>query len=608
MIRPTELAQPASALAVALAAVLGGAFLPEQRLTVGLALSTVFALAVVRWPGSARREELLVLGLPMWGAVSALVVGAAPLASKETVTGWVIAWALWSLARRGDSRSLQTALQIVAAAAAVVAAAVPIVALKTGSIRVGGLFENPNLAAALLVAALPVGRWVSERPWFRVGWLAVLASAVLLTGSRAGVLAAVVIGAVLAPRGRARFIGIMVGGALGVLAVVWRFVSQPDVLAWHRVSIWRAVLGICWEHPWTGVGPGSLVEAAGVARIPHPEQVGQYQFVVSFAESTPLAVLVQLGVVGAILVAVAAAVWSVSARASGALSCAAFRASLAGVVTFSLFHDVLTLDVVLWWWALVLGSLEARGSARAIGAGRRQIWWGARIPAGAVLVWLTLWGVVAPAHARVAAALSEPTTAAVERILRLEPWYDEPPARRVQLMLADSRPWSWADAAEGLYWAREAARVHPGLARRWADLGKVHLRVLTDLGGTDHDAAAAKSALVRACELDPHLPWHWLERARLERVLGRHDTAVTYCRRALEEEPNTVRGWLMLARLELELGRVDQARAAYTEAVSRASLIENPSLTEYERELLLLPAGSLAVLEPQLGWAEPESR
>jgi tetratricopeptide (TPR) repeat protein len=134
------------------------------------------------------------------------------------------------------------------------------------------------------------------------------------------------------------------------------------------------------------------------------------------------------------------------------------------------------------------------------------------------------------------------------------------------------------------------------LARRWADLARVHIRVLTDLGGTEHDIEAARAALDRACALDPHLPWYWLERARLERIVGSGSESIRFVRRALDEEPNTVRAWLMLSRLELEAGRMDEARAALDEATTRAALISRRGLTDYERELLLLPESQLNFL------------
>jgi predicted Zn-dependent protease len=156
-------------------------------------------------------------------------------------------------------------------------------------------------------------------------------------------------------------------------------------------------------------------------------------------------------------------------------------------------------------------------------------------------------------------------------------------------------------AAEALAWAQsEQSRFTPGRAALWADLGRVHLRVLTDLGGTEHDVEAARAALERACALDPRLPWHWLERARLARVLDDHVEAIRLTREALAAEPNTIRGWLMLSRLELEIGRVDAARQSFANAKNRRELRTRPGINDYERELLEVSDDQMRQLESRL--------
>ena len=312
-----------------------------------------------------------------------------------------------------------------------------------------------------------------------------------------------------------------------------------------------------------------------------------------------MAILVQTGVVGLVLAALAVGSWWFCARKSGALESTALGAGLASIVTLSLFHDFLTVDPVLWWWAVVLGCLEGAGRQPIEAAGPAPPM-GVRAALSFAVVWLTVWGMAGPALARWMCTGAPDTKTLVERTLRVEPWYAEPAAHRVRDLLAQRDPWTWETAAEALHWARTATRVHPGLAPRWAALAQVHTRVLTDLGGTDHDSEAARRALERACELDPHLPWHWLERARLERILGSQDGAILFAGRALDEEPNTVRGWLMLSRLELERGRVEAAREALAEASERAMLIDRPGLTDYERELLALPRPQLEFLRREL--------
>lgn len=580
-----------------LTAMLGGGFWPVQRLAVGFVLAVVWAVAAWRWGGAIDRLEGGLIALLAWGVLSAIWVGAAPLASKEALAAWLVAFTLWAVARRGSGPARRLALRLMAAGATALALTVVVSAVTTGSIRVGGLFENPNYAAALLLPTLPLG-WMALGPVgdrARVAWVGLMVTGIVLTGSRAGLLGLVVIAAVLLPRGRLRTAGTLAVAGIAASAVVWRFVSQPDLLAWHRVSIWWTVIKIWATRPLTGVGPGSLVEAAGVERILHPDEIGRYQFVVGVAESSPLGVLVQLGVVGMLIAVVVTVLWLTALRQRGTLRQSPVQAAVLSVACFALFHDLLTADPVLWWWAVLAGCAERpfrTADGHRSGSSPRAARW----ILGMAMLWLTAWGVVAPAWARVVFRAGPPAASRVERALRLEPWFDDAPAARARMLTETPEPWSWRTAAEALHWAERARRAHPGLARRWADLGLVHLRVLTDLGGTDHDAEAARDALTRACELDPHLPWHWLERARLERVLGDSDQAVRFVHRALAEEPNTVRGWLMLARLELERGRVGAARQALNEATTRAGLIERSGLADYERELLMAPGDQVTGL------------
>jgi len=597
MARQTELALPTAAAALVVTVVLGGGSTPGQQFVLSGLLLPVWFLVAREWRSGLDKTELLFAGPILWGVVSAVWVNAAPLASKETVTAWVVAWALWMVSRRGNPTSLAMASRLLVFGTSMVVGAVMVTAITSGSIRVGGFFENPNLAAAFLIPGLALGLVVFEQqPRFRPVWIILVVVALVLTGSRAGLLAAVVAAGVVLPRGRIRLVGILGGAFIAIGAITWRLISQPDLLAWHRPSIWWATLKIWATRPLTGVGPGSLIEAAGAERILHPEQVGRYQFVIGLSESTPLAILVQLGVVGFLLTGLAVGSWWLSARHSGALGSRAFRAGLAGVVTLCLFHDFLTAEPVLWWWALVIGCFEGMSRQEPEShAARPPI--GVRVTTGFVMVWLTAWGLMGPALARWISPLGEVSTADVERVLRVEPWYPEIAVRRVRGLLAQPDSWSWEAAAEALSWARYASDVQPGRARRWADLGQVHIRVLTDLGGTDHDVVAARRALERACQLDPHLPWHWLERARLERILGFHREAAGLARRAIQEEPNTVRAWLMLGRLELERGRMAEARAALLEAMTRAELAGRSGLTAYELELLKAPEGQIEFLE-----------
>ena len=305
VIKPTDGGLTVGAAAiVAAAAVMGGAFFPGPRLAIGALFALVLWWVGFRWQRSSPApEEWAFLACVGWGCVSAAVVGMSPLVAREILAGWLIAWCLWVVARRASREAASKAALILVVAAILVALGVGLESIGRGEIRVGGLLESPNVAAALLVASLPlVGLfWQSARK----RWLSlisiVLVGGVGLTGSRAGLLAILAAGTVLLPRGRARVVGLVAGGASITAVLVWRFVSHPEILAWFRPAIWLAVLRLSASHPIFGVGPGGLVDGAGPVRLLHADHVGQHQFLITYAESSPLGLLVQTGTVGLVV-------------------------------------------------------------------------------------------------------------------------------------------------------------------------------------------------------------------------------------------------------------------------------------------------------------------
>jgi hypothetical protein len=78
---------------------------------------------LIGWSASLKRqsappaEEWLLLALVGWGAVSAVIANAAPLAAKEVLTGWLVAWWVWVAARRATPRARSMAVPIMVSAA-----------------------------------------------------------------------------------------------------------------------------------------------------------------------------------------------------------------------------------------------------------------------------------------------------------------------------------------------------------------------------------------------------------------------------------------------------------------------------------------------------------
>jgi len=500
----------------------------------------------------------------------------------------MVTWGLWIVARRAPESSSQVGLLILTASALILALGVVLEAVGLGGLRVGGLLENPNVTASLLVVSLPAVFAVEGPRRWRFAAAAVLILGLVLTGSRAGLLAMLAVVAVVLPRGRAKFLGLLTGG-VGVTAVlVWRFVHQPDILAWFRPAIWSAVLRLWVSHPLCGVGPGGLVDAAGAQRLLHADHVGHRQFLIAYAESSPLAVLVQTGLVGFFIAFVALLIWWRRAHGSQRMS-RNMTATLVAMAVMGAFHDMLTVDVVLWWWALSIGFLEMRAASPSSPDGPSNSPTSGRIFIGLAFSFVVLWGVVQPAWARWIWRSGVPDRVVAARTMRAEPWFDAPLEWRIRELLKQNQ-WTWETVAEATAVSGEAVRVHPGAARLWLIRGMVYARVVADFGPWSDSIDGAREGFSRAVELEPHQPWSLLEWARFERNLGNTNDAISLVRRAIAEEPHTVRAMLFLARLELDRGAVEAAREVYEAAVESARLGTRPGLNAYERELLGAPA------------------
>jgi len=591
-----------AALTVAVATVLGGAFFPGPRIVVGLLLVMLFwCFGSQRSPLALTSFEWALLALVAWGAISATVVWTSPLLSKEVVAGWLVAWCLWVAARRSSPRAAAMGAVVLIATALLVVGGIALEAIGLGDLRVGGLLENPNIAAALLVVTLPLVGVFSgslNRRWLMLIAI-VLGVGLVLTGSRAGLLALIAAVAPLFPRGRARIAALVTGAGAVTAVLFWRFASQPDILAWFRPAIWQAMLRLWVAHPVVGVGPGGLADAAGPVRLLHTDHVGQHQFLATYAESSPLGLLVQTGAVGLLIAVVFVGLWFREARHTGALAGAPLQSAVMGMAVMAAFHDFVTIEVVVWWWVLTLGLIEAGDRRAAEGGSPTPNSPFVRLVRGFVLAGLVLWGFVQPAWARWLWSAGAPTSEKVESALAAEPWFDEPLEWQVRELL-DDEEWGWQTAAEALALSREALRIHPGASRLWVILGQVDYRIISELGPWPDSVAEAREAFARAAELEPFQPWPWLEWARLERGLGSLDESALLVRRALNVEPHAIRARLFLARVELDRGNVRLAREALESARSSSVLRKRVGLKTYEKELLAGPAWQFRELEGAL--------
>jgi O-antigen ligase len=594
----------AAAAIVAIAAVEGGAFAPRTRVLLGVLVAVVAVWAAVRWRGGLVAEEWLGLSVVLWASVSAAAHRGNLLAAKELVTVWLVAWLLFVITRRGSGEARRSTEVLLVVSAVGVSLAVLAECFGAGRFRMGGSFANPNVAAALIVSVVPTAwrLWRQTRDRWAAAVVLVLVGGVLATGSRAGVLALVVVVALVLPRGRVRNAGLVAAVAMAVALMAWRFLIHPDSLAWHRVAIWRALAQLVAANPLLGVGPGLLEEATGVVRIPHAESVARFRHVIGSAESTPLGLLVQTGMVGFGLAVAALVVWLRNLTKARLQGDPTLLSTIAAVAVVAAFHDVLDQGIVLWWWAVVVAmvapelDLRIRAAPRPVALIRVMAAWAA---AG-----LVLWGMAQPAYARRIWWSDRSSEALASRAVGAEPWLTEPARWRVRDLLRRSR-WSWMMAGEALHWSERVVTVHTANAGVWSERALVNARIAGELGPWPDAVDGARAGFRRATELEPHLPWHWLRWAQFERSVGDLDEAARLARRALVEEPRFVRGWLFLARVEADRGGQEQARLAVEQARTTQRLVRWRLLSDYERDLTRLPRWQLRELERELAGPPP---
>jgi hypothetical protein len=327
--------------------------------------------------------------------------------------------------------------------------------------------------------------------------------------------------------------------------------------------------------------------------------VGQHQYLVTYGESSPLGLLVQVGIVGVVIAAAAVILWARRARNEGSIDFRPLRAAVLGMAVMAAFHDFVTIEIVLWWWAIAFGVIEAaRRDADPDPSPARNSRWTDGIR-GLVLAVIVLWGIVQPAWARRVWYADPEDPVTIDRATAAEPWFGDPLSLRARDLL-DETNWTWPIAAEALAVSRRAVRIHPGASRAWLILGQVRYRIISEFVPWPDSIAAARAAFARASELEPLQPWPWLEWARLERGLGNLEESAALARRALESEPHTVRAWLFLARVELDRGDMRSARQALTSASRSTMLRRRAGLTTYEKELLSAPLWQFQELEEAL--------
>ncbi len=570
-----------AALAVAVAtliALFGEVGFSWSYLCAGFAL-TVVALWVAADPGfSQGKDELAGLLVIVWGVVAAFSVSQAWLDSKTTLSSWAGAWLIWVVVSRSSRAGRRVAGAILSAAACIAGVAVVAEALGLARPRAGGLVSNPNLTVAFIGPVLVLVFLMFHRRWVGLIAVTILGFPVLLTGSRAGFLAVAAVVLVLLPAGRWRRLFLVLGGIALATAVLWRSMVNPESLAWHRWRIWGAILEMTVDHAIFGIGAGNLGEAMGPYRLAHPTEFGQWGHIIGAAESMPLGIAARVGFPGAALALVALVLWLYRCRSLNTPRVGVIVA----IVIIGCFHDMLSEPAALWWWAAVLGLVTPRPPPQVAKDQAGLAW---RLMPALAVTGIAAWALVQPAWANRQWLSNAPTPEAVERVVRIEPWFSDPMSFRLEALLR-LPVWTWEEASEARYWSDRLLEVRSGAASSWAQRGTIDSRVIAELGAWHATIAEARNAFAVAASLEPHLPWYAHRQALLERSLADVELARGLAVRAVELEPDFVRGWILVARLELDRGNVLAARVARSKALEAAEKGRRRARTGYQFALL----------------------
>jgi O-antigen ligase len=243
----------------------------------------------------------------------------APLLTVQRATTLVLVyvavfWAAWAYASgHGEQKAIDLVLDALALVCGVGLLLLPVAEGARLRGRFRGLMENPNSLGLLAGVLLPVAleRLLERRrprDWVLLGMMAL---SLVLTGSRGGILAALVGSAYVLWKARRR---LFLGGAVAMLAVaVWvaatpslqeRWIENPYLRAETirtgsgRISeAWPAAIAIIGERPLLGHGFGTedlLFEAYGYDPMSFKEHKGSY------LHNSYLGLTAQTGLVGAL--------------------------------------------------------------------------------------------------------------------------------------------------------------------------------------------------------------------------------------------------------------------------------------------------------------------
>jgi O-antigen ligase len=251
----------------------------------------------------------------VWAPSSAAALGAV---ARYGLNGLFFLIVLGAVRTRRDVTYVVSAFLVGAAFSAAYGIAVPS-ASTTGEAdlqRVTGTIGDPNEFAAVLVAALPLGvALAAAREWPRsvralgIATAGLSVAGVLLSVSRGGFISLLVVlvaGAALAGRWRAKALFVV---PLVILAGVGYLLANPAALTrvtesnggTGRTDLWQVGWRMVRDRPVLGVGAGNFADAS-IRYLLQPGRLERSDLIADtpkVAHNTYLAILAELGLVGA---------------------------------------------------------------------------------------------------------------------------------------------------------------------------------------------------------------------------------------------------------------------------------------------------------------------
>lgn len=617
------------------------------RLAVLLAAAVVIALWGRSWARAPRQELRLtaldaLLGfLAFWALFSTLFAPYYHGAEAVLVPLLCILALYWHLSFNPSYAGLAAVASAVRVQSGFQAAVVLWQRFGEGQIRPAGTFYNPNFLAGFLAAGavLALGGVVfpdKDRAG-RGGAAAALRSAealasvaaLVLTGSRGGMLALAAGLLVLLGMRSWRLAAAGAAGALAAVAAVpnpfverLQTLPQGDAFAFTRLAIWRSALAMMLDHPWVGVGLGQFEYVSTRYAFPIPSHWSPYGRVAENAHSEYLQAGAELGVPGlAVALGILALLaYAVLRRARGlppqGRGAIAPLAAVAAIVATHAAVDfplhTAPAALLLVFAAAGLRLHGATGPTRDVEFRFRRLYAAAAVVAAVVLgalavrpvagFWFFLRGIGAPADLlREKWALEEAPRRELPlgesaRLLEAAVLVDPvcAPYRRAlgsRLFQGFLRGEAGADEARrALYQLNFAAALSPDNFQYRLNLGQASAELARRAGGGAEASRLLDEAyghLEAAVRLAPfQYPLH-TELGRLAEERGDLAAAERHMRRAVEIEGFFLRGWYDLGVLYARAGRLREARATFSEGARRAERARSlVPTTEGERTLI----------------------